>query len=284
FEQLLPIAHQRPLDFHHDFVPGAAGLIRQPEFVGGTGASDIGQALIHQQQLAVIAMKIAHAPPPAQRVVPAQLYPRSQHALTLHGAQPRRAIGIEQTTHTNASLGCPAQGIDQALAAAAVLDQVQLDFHLLAGAVDGRQHPRKERRPVQQQLEAIAAAPGKDATARVHVQRAVKISTAPTGTERLIAGRSATLRSASMPPARAKSSACSTSGARATAWTRRSSRRVTSKSLSSSRLCSLRVSCRGRRNSSCAPGARSVNCARSTWALTRASGRREVSNNMARRR
>ena len=82
--------------------------------------------------------------------------------------------------------------------------------HQRAGAGNGGKHAREELRAVEQQLEAVTAAPGKD-----H-QRALKISTALTGTARLMAGKPARARRFSRPSAKPKSAAFSTSGARVT--------------------------------------------------------------------
>ncbi len=98
----------------------------------------------------MIPMKVAHATTPAQRVVPAQLHPGSQQALTRRRCQSRRTVGIEQAAHPHATGSGPAQRVDQALAALAILDQVQLHLHLLRGCGDRGQHAREEHRAIEQ--------------------------------------------------------------------------------------------------------------------------------------
>ncbi|MCY1279222.1 hypothetical protein D9M70_279680 [compost metagenome] len=227
-EQQSPVRHQRALDAHHHLVPAARLLVRLPEIVGGAGAADEGDALVDHQDLAVVAIQVAQAAPPAQRVVPAQLHAGLLEALAQRPAEPQRAEVVEQAAHLHAPRGGGRQRLDQDLAAAAVLDQVQLEQHLALGGGDAREHGGEEAGAVDQQREAVAGAPGED---RPH-QRLVKISTALTGTEKPMASSPATWRSASTPLPRAKSSMCSTSGARLTTWKRRSSRRVASSSAS----------------------------------------------------
>ncbi|MNR34315.1 hypothetical protein D3C85_1520780 [compost metagenome] len=124
------------------------------------------------------------------------------------------SVIIEQATHLDPALGGLDQCLDQRIGTGTGLDQVKFQVHLLLGADNGREHARKECRPVDQQLEAIAGPPRKHRAGQC--QRAVKISTAPTGTDKLMAFTSASLRSVASPGSRSKSSACNTSGSRVT--------------------------------------------------------------------
>ena len=187
-----------------------AVVLGLPELIGGTGAADKRQFAIHQQQLAMIAIQVTHAPVPAQRVVKAQLHPGGQELGALCRRQAEAAKTVQQATHLHPAQGRQAQLVDQLRGAIAGRQQIQLQFHLTLGAGNGGKHAREELRAVEQQLEAVTAAPGKD-----H-QRALKISTALTGTARLMAGKPARARRLSRPSARPKSAAFSTSGARVT--------------------------------------------------------------------
>ncbi len=71
-EQRLPVNHQWPGDFDHHFVPLADVFVRLPEFVGHTGAANHGQGLVHHQQFAMVAVEVAHAAPPVDRIVETQ--------------------------------------------------------------------------------------------------------------------------------------------------------------------------------------------------------------------
>ena len=213
-EQRLPVAHQRAADFHHHFVPLADVLIGAPEFVGDPGAADHGQRLVHQQQLAMIAVEVANAPTPVHAVVEAQDHTRVRQARAQAQGERQRAEVIEQATHDHAASCGIDQRLHHGLGAGPRLHQVQLQLDLLLRAFDGRDHAREEGRPVDHQVELVFVTPREDRAS--HAQRAVKISTAPTGTEKPMADRSATLRKLSSPGNRPKSSACSTSGSRVT--------------------------------------------------------------------
>src|SRR5690606_5544545 len=141
----------------------------------------------------------------------------------------------------------------QRLDAAPVLDQIELQLHLLASLGDGLQHAWKKTRAIDQQGEAVAAAPGKYRT--VAHQRATKISTAPTGTAWLMARTLASSRNTSTPSARPKSPACRVTGASVTTWKRFSSKRVTNSSARWVRPWPCNLAPSGRRNSSGPPGA-----------------------------
>ena len=138
----------------------------------------------------------------------------SLRILTLQGSSARFEQGVfaalQQATHLHPAQGRQAQLVDQLRGAIAGRHQIQFQLHLALGTGNGGKHAREELRTVEQQLEAVTAAPGKD-----H-QRALKISTALTGTARLMAGKPARARRLSRPSARPKSAAFSTSGARVT--------------------------------------------------------------------
>ena len=224
-EQQAPVRHQHAFDAHHHLVPVIAGRGR-PELIGGTGAADIGTALVDHQQLAVIAVQVVQPPAPAQRVVLAQLHPGHGQALTRGTAETQAAEAVEQAADLDPTAGGGAQRLHQRRRAQPILHQIQLEQHQALGRVDVGEHGRHEGRTIHQQLEAVGRLPGEDGAAH----REVKIITAPTGTDRLMLDNLATLRSASTPSSRPKCSACSTSGARVTTWKRRSSRRVASSS------------------------------------------------------
>src|SRR5690606_32302861 len=125
FEQPLPVADQRPFDRHHGFMPGTLRLVRQPEFIGGASTANVGQTLVHQQALAMVTVESADTTTPAQRVVPAHLHLCLQQLLPQTASQSCTTVGIEQTTHAYSARTGTAQCLDQALAALAILDQIQ---------------------------------------------------------------------------------------------------------------------------------------------------------------
>ncbi|GEM_PF-3516992 len=160
-EQQLPVAYHRPLHLYHDFVPLAAGLAGLPEFIGDPSAADHGPALVDQQQLAVVAVQVAHAALPVQAVVPAQVHPSIEQPLAQRRGECQRAVIIEQATHAHATPGRLLQHLDHRLRAGACLDQIQLQIDLGSSFANGMQHPREELRAVDQQFELITVTPGK---------------------------------------------------------------------------------------------------------------------------
>ncbi|MCY1291348.1 hypothetical protein D9M70_405340 [compost metagenome] len=225
-EQQLPVGDHRPVHFHHGFAPGAAVVVHRPEFVGGAGAADIGDLLVHHQDLAMVAEQVAYAGLPAQRVVAAELAAGLDQLLAPAVAQFQAAEAVEQAAHPHAAGAGIQQRVQQGLGAAAAFHQIEFQLHLPLGAGDAGEHAREEILSVAEQGEAVAAAPGKDRSAH----REAKISTAPTGTDRPMLFSPASLRSLSTPGARPKSAASSTSGDSVTTWKRWSSRRVASTS------------------------------------------------------
>lgn len=161
-EQLLPVADQGAADFHHQLVPGALRLAGRPELVGSAGAADKGGVPIDQQQLAVVAVEIAQAAAPAQRVVPAHLHAGIAQALSIGRHQPLTTEVVEQAAHRNATQRRGAQHIHHNGGASAAFDQVLLELDVMLGGLDQVDHPWKEHRPVIEQNEPITLAPGKN--------------------------------------------------------------------------------------------------------------------------
>ncbi len=110
----------------------------------------------------MIAVQVAHAAPPAQAVIETQLDPGLGQLPAQPQGKGQAAIVIEQTTHPHPALGRLDQRLDHGFGALAGFHQVKLQLDLAFGAGDRHQHPRKEIRAVDQQLEGIVAAPGKD--------------------------------------------------------------------------------------------------------------------------
>lgn len=175
----------------------------------------------------MVAVEIAASQLPAQRVVQPQFAAGLAQALDPGAAQAEAAEAVEQAAHGDAPAAGIQQGDEKQFGAMPVFHQVQLQLDAPLRRLDGQQHAREEPHAVIEQGEAVVAAPGKDRAAH----REVKISTAPTGTESPILPAPASLRRVSMPGARSKSAASSTSGDRVTTWKRCSSRRVTNRSL-----------------------------------------------------
>ncbi|MNM86020.1 hypothetical protein D3C81_981630 [compost metagenome] len=161
-EQDLPVGHHRAGHLHHQLVPATGRLLRQPEVVGGPRTADPGQRLIDQQQLAMVAVHVAHPAPPADRVVQAQLHAGAAQLPAQPRAEALAAEGIEQAAHLHPALRGTTETIDQMAGAATRLGQIQLQLDLAAGRIDGGSHPGKELLAIDQQLETVASAPGKD--------------------------------------------------------------------------------------------------------------------------
>ncbi len=105
-------------------------MARRPEFIGHAGAADHGQALVDQQQLAVVTIEIADPAPPAQAIVKTQFDPGLGQALTQMQREREAAVIIEQATHAHSALRRRDQRLDDGFGAGAGLDQVQLQFDL----------------------------------------------------------------------------------------------------------------------------------------------------------
>ncbi len=163
-KQCLPIGHQRPLHLDHHLMPFAVGLARHPELVSDPGAAYYAQALIHQQQLAMIAVQVAQPAPQAHGVVPAQLHPSHLQPLALALGKGEAAIAVEQTPHGHPASSSAHQCFDDLIGAGTGFDQIQFQIDLRLRSIDRGEHARKKLRAINQQLEAVAAAPRKNRT------------------------------------------------------------------------------------------------------------------------
>ena len=141
---------------------------RVPEFVGDTGATDEADAAVHQQQLAMVAMEVAQLEAQRQRVVQPQLDPGGSHAVAIGLAHLQAPETVEQAAHAHAPLRRTHQRLEHAFQAMAVLHQIQLEIDAPLCALDRFDHGGKELRPVDQQTEAVVAAPGKYGTGQHH--------------------------------------------------------------------------------------------------------------------
>ncbi|MNE65340.1 hypothetical protein D3C80_1608120 [compost metagenome] len=110
----------------------------------------------------MVAIEIAHAAAPAQRIVAPQLHAGVAQAPAIDLLQSLGAVIVEQTAHLDAALRRRAQGLQQGFHAGATGDQIQLQHDQLAGSVDGPDHPREEGRAIVEQGKLVAAAPGEN--------------------------------------------------------------------------------------------------------------------------
>ncbi len=149
-------------------MPMHVGLIRTPEFVGDTGAADVTDAAVNQQQLAVVTMQIAQPQAERKRVIETQLDAGGGHPVTIGLAHLQAAETIEQAAHPNAACRRTQQRLQQAVETSAVLHQIELEIDPALGALDGVEHGRKEPRPVYQEAELIVAAPGEYRSSQHH--------------------------------------------------------------------------------------------------------------------
>jgi len=166
-EQRLPIQHQRAADLHHHFVPFGGVFARRPEFIGDACAADHGDILVDKQQLAVVAVQVAHPTAPAEAIVETQHHTGIGQTLTQSQSERETAVVIEQATHQHATFGGEHQSLHQRFGARARLHQVQLKIHMALSAGNAHEHLWKEIRSVDQQLETVGAAPREHRAAHV---------------------------------------------------------------------------------------------------------------------
>ncbi|MNL41224.1 hypothetical protein D3C87_1636240 [compost metagenome] len=148
-------------------MPFADVFARRPEFIGHARAADHGQTLVDQQQLAMIAVEIAHPAPPAQAIVESQLDTRGYQPLSQGQRERQTAVIVKQAPHPHTALGGLDQRLDHGFGTGARLHQVQFQLHLFFGAGNRDQHPRKKLRAVDQQLKRIAFTPGENCAGHV---------------------------------------------------------------------------------------------------------------------
>ncbi len=139
----------------------------RPELIGNARAADHGDALINQQQFAMVAVQVTHPTAPAQAIVEAQLHARVGEALTQAQREGQAAVIIKQAAHLHAALGGLHQRLHHGFSASTRLHQVQLQIDLALGPGNTHQHLREETRAVDQQLEAVGAAPREHCAAHV---------------------------------------------------------------------------------------------------------------------
>ena len=140
-------------------MPVAGVFSRAPEFIGDAGATYHGQLLIHQQQLAMIAIKVVQATAPAQRVVMPQLHPGLDQPAAQTRPQSQAAVGIKQASHPHLAPGGLLQRLDDGFGTVTGLNQIQFQINLLLCLLNSGQDSWEKLRAVDQQLELIVAAP-----------------------------------------------------------------------------------------------------------------------------
>lgn len=166
-EQGLPVQHQRAADLHHHFMPVGAVLPWRPELIGDARAAHHGDTLVDQQQLAVVAVQVAHPAPPVQAIVEAQLHASIDQALAQPEGKRQAAVIIKQAAHLHAALGGQHQRLHHGIGTGPGFDQIQFKIDLLLGPGNAHQHLREETRPVYQQFKLIGAAPREHCAAHV---------------------------------------------------------------------------------------------------------------------
>ena len=106
--------------------------------------------LVHQQQLAVVAVQIIQPPAPAQRVVKAKLHAGCQQPEAQGFGKRQAAIGIEQTAHPHLTRRGALQRLDHDFSALPGLNQIKLQINVILRLLDSRQHLRKKLRAIDQ--------------------------------------------------------------------------------------------------------------------------------------
>ncbi len=159
-EQVPIVEHVRSAHLHHGFAPGTFGAHRGIEFIGEAGAADEGDCVVRQQQLAVIAQQIPAQLSVAQRIVKGELHRRAEQAIPVVAGQGIGAEVIEQHPYHDAAGARRDQRVGEAAEQRAGNRQIEFQVHAQPRAVDGLQHGRKKLIAVDEQLEAVALAPG----------------------------------------------------------------------------------------------------------------------------
>ncbi len=148
-------------------MPLATIVAGGPELIGDARAANHRHGLVYQQQLTVIAVQVAQAATPAQAIIETQFDTGLDQPSTQPQSKSQAAKVIKQAAHPHSTLGRLDQRLDHGLGALAGLHQIQLKLDLTVGPGNRHQHARKEIRTVDQQLEGIVAAPGKDRAGHV---------------------------------------------------------------------------------------------------------------------
>ena len=140
-------------------MPIAGIFLGPPKLIRHACTAHNGQTLIHQQQFAVIAVQVVHAPAPTQTVVKPQLNPGVDQTASQTHAQGKTAIAIKQATHTHVTLSRQHQRIHHRFGTGPGFNQIQLKINVITRLGNGRQHPGEKLRTINQQFKLIGAAP-----------------------------------------------------------------------------------------------------------------------------
>ena len=160
-EQFLPVGQHRAADVHRGLAPTARGFLRVIELVGDAGAAHERRLAVHDQQFAVVAKHVAEPLAQMHRVVEQQFNPGAGKAFAVVVQELCGAEVVGEHLHQNTARGGARQRFDKTAGDHAGLEQVDLKKDEMACQIDCFEHARKIHMTVYQQLEAVAAAPGK---------------------------------------------------------------------------------------------------------------------------
>ncbi len=159
-EQLAPVGHHRPFDAQHQLMPASLGMPGWIKFVRDACPAGKHDALVDNQQLAVIAHQVGQPARKPQRVVKDQLDPAPDQPIPVALFQGQRAVSIEHHVHRDTAPGGLGQRSDETIGHLAGFKQVHAQADFFARLADGREHRRKKSVAIDEQLETVAFPPG----------------------------------------------------------------------------------------------------------------------------